>query len=95
MDVLLCFIKCDYSFFQLFFCYFVQLLIFNILIMDKKLTRSKNQMIAGVCAGIAEYFDWDPTLVRAAYAVSIFFFGFGFLLYLVLWLIMPTSKEEL
>ncbi len=62
--------------------------------MDKKLTRSKNQMIAGVCAGIAEYFDFDPTLVRAAYAVSIFFFGVGILLYLILWIIMPMSQVE-
>ena len=31
---------------------------------NKKLTRSSNRMIAGVCAGIAEYFGWDPTLLR-------------------------------
>ena len=31
---------------------------------EKKLTRSSNRMIAGVCAGIAEYFGWDPTLLR-------------------------------
>ena len=61
--------------------------------MDKKLLRSKNQMIGGVCAGIAEYFNWDVTLVRAAYAVLIFAFGIGFFLYLVLWLIMPLSNN--
>jgi phage shock protein C len=61
--------------------------------MDKKLTRSKNQMIGGVCAGVAEYFDWDVTLVRAAYAILFFFFGVGFLLYLVLWIVMPKSDE--
>ena len=33
---------------------------------EKKLTRSSNRMIAGVCAGIAEYFGWDPTLLRKA-----------------------------
>ena len=61
--------------------------------MDKKLTRSKNQMIGGVCAGVAEYFDWDVTLVRVAYAILFFFFGVGFLLYLVLWIVMPKSDE--
>jgi len=61
--------------------------------MDKKLTRSKNQMIGGVCAGVAEYLDWDVTLVRAAYAILFFFFGVGFLLYLVLWIVMPKSEE--
>ena len=37
--------------------------------MEKKLTKSNNKMIAGVCAGIAEYFNVDPTLVRVGYAV--------------------------
>ncbi len=48
-------------------------------------------MIGGVCAGVAEYFDWDVTLVRAAYAILFFFFGVGILLYLVLWLVMPAA----
>jgi phage shock protein C len=61
--------------------------------MDKKLKRSKNQMIGGVCAGVAEYFDWDPTLVRVAYAIMFFLGGVGFLLYLVLWIIMPMSEQ--
>jgi len=61
--------------------------------MDKRLTRSRNQMIGGVCAGIAEYFDWDVTLVRVAYAILLFVFGVGFLLYLILWLVMPLSAE--
>lgn len=34
---------------------------------EKKLTRSSNRMIAGVCAGIAEYFGWDATLLRIVY----------------------------
>ena len=62
--------------------------------MDKKLTRSKNQMIDGVCAGVAEYFDWDPTLVRAAYAIMFFLGGVGLLLYLVLWIVMPMSSDQ-
>lgn len=62
---------------------------------NKKLTRSRNKMLGGVCAGIAEYFDIDPTLVRAIYAVlSVFSAGFpGLLLYIILLIIMPNSEE--
>lgn len=60
---------------------------------QKKLTRSTNKMLAGVCGGIAEYFEVDPTLIRVAYAaLSIFTTGFpGLLLYLILMLIMPAA----
>ena len=37
---------------------------------EKKLTRSSNRMIAGVCAGIAEYFGWDATLLRIVYITN-------------------------
>ncbi len=49
-----------------------------------------------MCAGIAEYFDIDPTLVRVCYAaLSIFSAGFpGLLLYIILMLIMPRSDYE-
>lgn len=61
--------------------------------MEKKLRRSKNQIVGGVCAGIANYFDWDFTLVRAIYAVlTIFTAAFpGVLLYLILWIVMPLE----
>ena len=60
---------------------------------EKKLTRSSNKILAGVCGGIAEYFDVDPTLIRVIYAVlSVFTTGFpGLLLYLILMLIMPVA----
>lgn len=57
-----------------------------------QLTRSSyNKMIAGVCGGIAEYFDMDPTLVRVGYVlISIFMTVFpGILVYIILMLIMP------
>lgn len=57
----------------------------------KKLTRSNNGMIAGVCAGFAEYLDVDPTVVRVVYILLIFFAGVGVLLYLILWLIIPKK----
>ncbi|MDD3196263.1 MAG: PspC domain-containing protein [Paludibacter sp.] len=61
--------------------------------MQRKLTRSNNQMIAGVCAGIAEYFGWETTLVRVIYAIlSVFSAGFpGLILYLILWMVMPRQ----
>lgn len=64
--------------------------------MDKKLRRSNNKMIAGVCAGIADYFNLDPTLVRVAYVlISIFSAGFpGLLVYLILMLVMPQEGVE-
>ena len=57
-----------------------------------KLTKSSHdRMIAGVCGGIARYFDLDPTLVRVGYVVlSLFSAAFpGLLLYIILAIIMP------
>ena len=57
----------------------------------RRLTRSRDKMIAGVCAGIAEYFGWEVTLFRVVFVVvSILSVAFpGILLYLVLWVVMP------
>lgn len=59
--------------------------------MKSKLTKSTaNKMIAGVCAGIAEYFEWDATLVRILFIVGAFIFlGSTILLYLIFAVIMP------
>jgi phage shock protein C len=58
----------------------------------KRLTRSsRDKKIAGVCAGIAEYFDLDPTLVRVLWLIAIFFGGTGFLLYVILWIVLPVA----
>ena len=56
-----------------------------------RLSRSRNKMIAGVCAGIAEYFGWEVTLFRVVYViVSILSVAFpGILVYIVLWVVMP------
>ena len=58
---------------------------------DKKLSRSNNKMIGGVCAGIADYLGLDPTIVRIVWGLMLFFAGFGILLYLILWIIMPKA----
>lgn len=59
----------------------------------KRLTKSVgNKMISGVCAGIANYFEWDPTLVRILFVLGAFvFFGSTILLYLILVFIMPDG----
>ena len=60
----------------------------------RKLMRSKNRMIAGVCSGIADYFGWDITLVRIIYVLLTFFTAFsGGIVYLILWLVMPEAKR--
>ncbi len=56
--------------------------------MGKKLRRSNNAMLGGVAAGVAEYFGIDVTWTRIIWALLICS-GFGLLLYLVCWLIMP------
>ncbi len=63
--------------------------------MDKRLTKSDNRMIAGVCGGIAEYFVLDPTLVRIGYCLlSLCSAGFpGLLLYILLCFIMPKKDS--
>jgi phage shock protein C len=62
--------------------------------MEKKLLRSRNQMIGGVCAGLANYFNFDPTLVRVGYVLlSVLSAGFpGALVYIILWLVMPMEE---
>ncbi len=60
----------------------------------KRLTRSTtNRMIAGVCGGLAEYLNADPTLVRVGFVLlSLLSAAFpGLLVYLVLWLVVPEA----
>lgn len=59
---------------------------------EKRLCRSNNGMIAGVCAGIADFLGWDPTIVRVLYVLlSIFTVFTGAIVYLILWLVMPKQ----
>ena len=62
----------------------------------RRLTRSsKHKIIAGVCGGLAEYFDLDPTVVRVAYVlISIISVAFpGILAYIILMFVMPPPPE--
>lgn len=62
----------------------------------QKLIRSSNKVIAGVCAGIAEFFGWDIALVRILYLlISIFSAAFpGIIVYIILWIIMPPASSK-
>lgn len=61
--------------------------------MNKRLTKSDDKILSGVCGGIAEYFELDPTLVRIAYVfLSCFSAAFpGILCYIALCIIMPKK----
>ena len=61
--------------------------------MTKKLTRSNDRVLAGVCAGIADYLDFDPTMVSIAYAFLTLFTCFsGIIFYIVLMIVMPERN---
>jgi phage shock protein C len=59
---------------------------------SRRLYRSKiNRMIGGVCGGIAEYVSIDPTIARIVWAISVFWGGFGILLYLICMVLIPEN----
>ncbi len=62
----------------------------------KKLTRGKDKKLSGVCSGIAEYFDWDVTLVRLLMAVFIVATGLfpGVVFYVIAAMIMPEGAPN-
>lgn len=62
----------------------------------KRLSRSmKDKMIGGVCGGIANYFDVDPTLIRVGYILlSLFTVFAGVIAYFILWIVMPVDNEQ-
>jgi phage shock protein PspC (stress-responsive transcriptional regulator) len=60
---------------------------------DKKLVRSANKKIAGVCGGLAEYFGMDASIVRIIWLLATIFTAFaGVLIYIILMLVMPAQK---
>lgn len=62
--------------------------------MEKKLYKSsKNKMIDGVCAGIAEYFSIDPTLIRIGLVLFSAMGGAGILAYIIMAIVMPRNPE--
>ncbi len=62
--------------------------------MAKKLERSlDDKMVAGVCGGIGEYFDIDPTIVRLLWVALSLAFGGGIIAYIIAWLIVPEESR--
>ena len=60
--------------------------------MKKRIYRpTEGKIIGGVCAGLGEYFDIDPTWIRILFVLTIFAQGVGLLTYLVAWIIIPRQ----
>jgi phage shock protein C len=58
----------------------------------KRLVRSTNdKKIAGVAAGLADYFDLDPTIIRLVWLLAVLFAGTGLIAYLILWIALPAG----
>ena len=63
--------------------------------MSKKIVKStNNKMISGVCAGIADQFDIDPTIVRVLWAIAIFIYGTGLLVYIICAIVFPKGQTN-
>ncbi|MEN6363322.1 MAG: PspC domain-containing protein [Bacteroidales bacterium] len=58
---------------------------------DKKLYRSKEKMIGGVCGGVADFFGMDRSVVRIIFALLLLAGTLGFWLYLLMWIIVPQE----
>jgi phage shock protein PspC (stress-responsive transcriptional regulator) len=62
----------------------------------KRLYRSKrDRQIAGICGGIAEYLNVDPSVVRLVWIVLTLMGGTGFAVYLICWFVIPENPEQL
>ncbi len=60
--------------------------------MAKRIYRSKkDRKIAGVCGGLAQYFDIDPAFVRIVFLIAFVCLGFGLIAYLIFWLCIPSE----
>jgi phage shock protein PspC (stress-responsive transcriptional regulator) len=62
---------------------------------DKFYRSRKDRFIGGVAGGLAEYMNIDPILVRVVFVLILFFNGFGLLLYIILWIIVPEAPFEM
>ena len=60
---------------------------------NKRLYRSRDNMIAGVCGGVAAFFGLDATLVRIATIFLLLFGGLSLWVYIILWLIVPKAPK--
>lgn len=73
--------------------------LFNIMATNKieshRLYRSEtNRILGGVCGGLAEYFNVDPTIIRIIFVLMAIFGGSGLLVYFILWLVIPSKSSN-
>jgi phage shock protein PspC (stress-responsive transcriptional regulator) len=61
--------------------------------MKNRLYRSKDKLVGGVCGGLGEYLNIDPTIVRIAFGFLLLFAGCGLLAYLLGWIIIPEDPS--
>ncbi|QIK68809.1 PspC domain-containing protein [Erysipelothrix sp. HDW6C] len=61
---------------------------------NKRLYKDKSTgMVAGVCAGLSEYFKIDVTIIRFIFALLVLGYGTGFLVYILLWFLLPDKSD--
>lgn len=63
--------------------------------MKKLYLSNTDRKIGGVCGGLGEYFDKDSTLFRIFFVLIALLWGFGIILYLAMWLIIPRKPKEI
>jgi len=60
----------------------------------KRLYRSRQRMLGGVCGGVADYFNIDKTIARLIFAALVLAYGTGIWLYLLMWIIVPEEPAS-
>ncbi len=60
---------------------------------NKRLYRTRDAVVAGVCGGLAEYFGLDTSLLRIATAILILFGGLSLWVYIILWILVPRAPK--
>ena len=61
--------------------------------MESVMRSPENAYLGGVCAGIGEYYQFQPVWLRLAFIIGVLFFGTGILIYLALWILLPAKKS--
>ena len=64
--------------------------------MEKKLQRSrKKRVLAGVAGGLGEYLDIDPVIIRVVFVLVTIFHGFGLIIYIIMWIVVPEEPFDM
>jgi phage shock protein C len=62
----------------------------------KKLYRSRtDRKVAGVCGGLAQYFNIDPVIVRLIWILFVLLGGSGIIIYIIAWIVVPLEPEDI